>query len=181
MKKSLNTLLKNHEGMSLVEMIFAITVFTAFFGVFVATTQLSTKFFNSIENSNITSDGLLIDHHYLYTVMDKISYTLSQPGFSKEELLSMTKKCARDPIQEWNLPGEKLNVVNGFRICLRTTSIQEPDNIYNQDNTLKSSSVEQLLNGANPGIYILQALPDELSPASIPARRMFCRPQPFCG
>ena len=34
--------------------------------------------------------------------------------------------------------------------------------------------------GAKPGIYLLQALPERLSATSLPTRRLFCRPRPFC-
>ena len=39
-----------------------------------------------------------------------------------------------------------------------------------------------MLTGVNDpqGIYLLQALPEQLSSASLPTRRLFCRPRPFC-
>lgn len=34
--------------------------------------------------------------------------------------------------------------------------------------------------GAKPGIYLLQALPERLNASTLPTRRLFCRPRPFC-
>ena len=43
-----------------------------------------------------------------------------------------------------------------------------------------NTAVSQLENGTPPGIYVLQALPDRLDASTLPARRLFCRPRPFC-
>ena len=41
--------------------------------------------------------------------------------------------------------------------------------------------MEDLLNnGATPGLYVLQALPTQLNASTLPVRRLFCRPRPFC-
>ncbi len=179
--KPIKTRNYKERGMTLIEVLFSVAIMTAFLAVFLATTEFTSKFMKSSENSDISSQGLLIDHHYLYMAMDDIAEILSQPAYTKQEIFNLSKKCVRDPNTEWEIPGPKMKVVNGYRICLKQSSIQEPDDIYNSDKTLKSSSLNQLINGAKPGIYILQAIPDEISAASLPVRRIFCRPKPFCG
>ena len=45
-------------------------------------------------------------------------------------------------------------------------------------------TLEDLLNPGNssatPGLYVLQALPTQLNASTLPVRRLFCRPRPFC-
>ena len=57
----------------------------------------------------------------------------------------------------------------GYRLCLWKTTALE-------------SSLTDLddVDVAKPGIYLLQALPERLSSSSLPVRRLFCRPRPYC-
>ena len=87
------------------------------------------------------------------------------------ELQARISACApSNPVTQWGLPMPEVSLPPGYRLCLwKTTSVE--------------SSVTDLLSnhaGATPGIYLLQALPESLSSASLPTRRLFCRPRPFC-
>ena len=61
----------------------------------------------------------------------------------------------------------------GYSICLWQTSFEE-------------ASLQSLATDAWPGnkekagLYILQALPDVADAATLPTRRLFCRPRPYC-
>ena len=77
---------------------------------------------------------------------------------------------AADPAIQWGTPIPSIVLPPGYRLCLWKTSVAE-------------SSMEKLIaeaEGAKPGIYLLQALPEELSASTLPTRRLFCRPRLFC-
>lgn len=163
-------------GMSLVEMIFGMMMLVAFGAVLVAATQFIAKFMSQAQASfnNDEPTGTLIDQQSLQLAMDRLAEVLAQPGFSKDELQAIAadpqKSCAYNPWQAWGLPGTRFPVRSDYRFCLRSTSLAEP-------------SIDSLLAldvKGKPGIYVIQALPDELSASALPARRLFCRPKPFC-
>jgi len=59
-------------------------------------------------------------------------------------------------------------------ICLKPTSI-----IESSLSDLVSKSKGNNTN-AQPGLYFLVALPDELTINGLPMRKLFCRPSPYC-
>ena len=120
---------------------------------------------------------MLIDHQQIQMVMDDLVEVLSQPGISMEDIafnpqsLNPTVACpAARPVTQWGLPMPEVSLPPGYRLCLWKTTAAEssmPDLIADVD-------------GTKPGIYLLQALPEQLSSSSLPTRRLFCRPRPFC-
>ena len=163
-------------GMTLVEMIIAMMMLVSFGTVFVAFSEFTSQFMREAESSLPGSQGLLVDHHDLQMAMDQMVEVLSQPGLSSSDLQAIEQKgCVYDPMSGslddmssgWGLPGKSLFVPPGYKFCLRSTSLSE-------------ASIGSLQNGAKPAIYFIQALPDEVSAASLPTRRIFCRPKPFC-
>jgi len=164
------------QGMSLVEMIFAMMMLVAFGAVLVMATQFIARFMSQAQASFNKDEptGTLIDQHQLQLAMDQMADILAQPGFSKDELQAIVadpqKVCAYDPWQEWGLPGKRMAVRADYRFCLRSTSLSEP-----ALTSMLSSGVAE-----KPGIYVIQALPSELTTSSLPARRLFCRPKSFC-
>jgi len=163
---------QGQQGMTLVEMILAMLMLVAFGAVLVAATAFIARFMAQAQAS-FNADkptGALVDQHQLQMAMDQIAETLSQPGFTKEDLGAIMgdpqKGCAYDPWQAWGLPGRAMPRRADYRFCLRSTSLSEPQ--------LDSMPTDK------PGIYVIQALPDQLSSSALPARRIFCRPKPFC-
>ena len=65
----------------------------------------------------------------------------------------------------------RMNMRRGYHLCLWKAGLPE-------------ASMEQLLDtadsSATPGLYVLQALPSQLNAATLPVRRLICRPRPFC-
>jgi len=159
-------------GMTLVEMFLAMLMLVAFGAVLVAATAFISRFMAQAQASFNADEptGTLVDQHQLQMAMDQIAETLAQPGFRKEDLLEIIRDpqqaCAYDPWQAWGLPGRPMPRRADYRFCLRSTSLTEPQ--------LDSMPSEK------PGIYVIQALPDQLSSSALPARRIFCRPKPFC-
>lgn len=167
---------QRQQGMTLVEMILAMLMLVAFGAVLVAATSFISRFMAQAQgsiNRLKPPTGALVDQQQLQIAMDQIAETLAQPGFSRDDLLAIVsdpdKACASNPWVTWGIPGEALidRAYYGFyRFCLRSTSLSEPQ--------LDSMPTEK------PGIYVIQALPDQLSASALPARRIFCRPKPFC-
>jgi len=153
------------------------------------------------------SNGVLIDHQEIELVMDQLVEILAQPGLSKERLegdelcptgtsqslcapcpnnqasrcwkpiafdpsqVRPTEACvAFDPVAAWGLPTSEISLPPSYRLCLwKTTAIESPQ-----------SALLAGVGGAKPGIYLLQALPERLNSSTLPTRRLFCRPRPFC-
>jgi hypothetical protein len=179
---------RDEVGMTVLEMLIASLMLVVFTGVVAMVMEFTLRFLGVAEagerNEFEVSNGVLIDHQEIHFSMDLLVEMLSQPGISKERLDGQmlgkqriafdpakdepTVACvASDPVQKWGLPMQKISLPPGYRLCLWTTSAAEP-------------SLTALLAGAKPGIYLLQALPEELSAATLPTRRLFCRPRSFC-
>ena len=159
------------------------------------------------QNEFEVSNGVLIDHQQIQRVMDDLVEVLSQPGITLERLKGQ-ERCSVDdppsscaactddfdercrpqiafdlttdpqvacpaarPVSQWSLPMPEVSLPPGYRLCLwQTTKVES------SISALKSSE----LDAVQPGIYLLQALPEQLSSTSLPTRRLFCRPRLFC-
>ena len=196
--------------MTLLESLVATVVLIVFTGVVAVVMQFTLRFFNAAEsgdrNEFDVSNGVLIDHQQIQMAMDDLVEVLSQPGISLERLNGQERCSADDPpssctacadnfdescrpqiafdsgsetqlacpsarpATQWGLPMPEVSLPPSYRLCLwKTTAVE--------------SSMTNLLEdraGAQPGVYLLQALPESLSSASLPTRRLFCRPRPFC-
>ena len=182
----------NDAGMTVLELLLAITMLLVFTGVVVMVSSTIIRFITPIGSGPgsgaVRSNGLLVDQKELRATLNSLVSVLEQPGISREKLLDTSglgsaiayaqstdpeQACVIDPVNAWKLPLPKGNVAPlpaGYRICLWMTSIQE-------------SSLQQLLDRvdeAKPGLYVIQALPDELTTSHLPIRLLFCRPKPFC-
>ena len=153
------------------------------------------------------ANGVLIDHQQIQSSMDRLVDILSQPGISKERLEgvercpestdpSLCVPCptdssqlcwkriahsigsvnpkevcpAFDPVSAWGLPMPSIALPPSYRLCLwSTTAVESPMKVLMDAD-----------DAAKPGIYFLQALPDRLNASTLPTRRLFCRPRPFC-
>ncbi len=162
--------------MSLPELMVAVAMLVAFTGIFVMVTTFTTRFFTGSDNSQ-GGRSVFIEQQLTLMYLDRLAEILSQPGYTKNEIIQLTQNCTYPP----NPPGTIMNLPGvedlsppppGFKVCLFTTSLTE-------------SSLEDLIlrkEGAQPGIYILFASPPEnqISMSELPVRRLFCRPKPYC-
>ena len=176
--------------MSLVEVVISITLLSIFFTSYTGFVKISSRFHNKEISDLNNSNGLLIDHHYLFLTLEKYSDFLSQPGITltdinninQSKIGNLPKGCSLSPQIDWELPIDQkpLTGINwqpsnaGYAICLKSSSI-----IESSLTDLVSKSKGNSLN-AQPGLYFLLALPDEHSVDRLPVRKLFCRPQPFC-
>ena len=164
-------------GMTLLESVLAISMLAVFTGVVAMVTQFTLTFLGEAEASqpNVSSgvsNGVLIDHQQINIAMDRLVRVLVQPGIDLAAIsYSQNEKpllaCTDNPVKDWFLDKFfvdeneiKLLLPSGYRLCL-----------------WKTTKLETTL---DPGIYVLQALPIKLSPSSLPVRRFFCRPAPYC-
>ena len=103
--------------------------------------------------------------------MDALVEALSQPGVSMKgiafsQLDQPNVVCKEAPVSQWGLEMliDEREITDllppGYRLCLLKTTEKEA--------------------ASSPGIYLLQALPKQLSASSLPTRRLFCRPRPLC-
>ena len=148
--------------MSLLEMMLAMAMLITFMGIVVIAFSFIGRFLQSSEISlSDDSQGQAIDEHFLQVSMDSLVVNLAQPGFSLDDLQEMINSgCTYDPVRQWKLPGSVVILPPGYKLCLSTTPASE--------------SI------AKPGIYLLKALPDEISASMLPTRRLFCRPRTMC-
>ena len=180
-------------GMSLLEMVVAMLMLVMFTGVVVAVLELSARFAGETESGGQGANGVLIDHQEIQRGFDQLALVLSQPGITKERLMGLNIQAGQrrivfpstedpdvacapadsDPIAYWGLPGSALKFPSKYRICVWQTGLIE-------------SSIKDLTtdtwpqNQSKAGIYVLQALPERSDAASLPTRRLFCRPRPYC-
>ncbi len=183
-------------GMSMVEMLFSLLLITIFMATSVSILQLTSIILGKTNNQingkftssadNYLSQGVIIDQYKLQTALDFYVDTLSQPGITltkintiiNSQFGNLKQGCSLSPTTEWNIPVNLNPFKNeywspssiNYALCLKSTSLGE-------------SSLSNLINnisGAKPGIYVLLALPQEVTAYSLPARRVFCRPDPYC-
>ncbi len=184
------------KGMSIVEMIFSLLLVTIFMATSVTILQLTSVILGKTNSQingkytssadNYLSQGLIIDQYKLQASMDFYVDILSQPGITLSKINTirtsqfgtLKKGCSLSPSLDWNIPITKKPLPNetwtpssiNYAICLQSTSLVESS----LNNLIKNAS------GANPGIYVLLALPQEVTAFSLPSRRVFCRPDPYC-
>ena len=161
-----------------------------FFTTYAGFVKISSRFNNKQIDNLSNSNGLLIDHHYLYITLEKYSKFLSQPGITLTDINNIRQKktadlpqgCSLSPNIEWEIPITQKPIPGvdwqpsnaGYAICLKSSSIIE-SSLSNLISKSKGNNVN-----AQPGLYFLLALPNEVSIDKLPLRKVFCRPQPFC-
>ncbi len=158
-------------GLSSLDFLVSLSIFVVFITVFISVSQIIIKFSGNYQGLIEGDPGLIPDQHKIYMGFDSIVDVISQPGFSFEEIKSITndssKKCSYDPSKDWKLIGPKIKFPVGYKICLSATPLEE-------------SNFLELQNNGKPGIYVLHAIPNEISARYLPIRRIFCRPKPYC-
>ena len=177
-------------GVSLVETVISVTLLSIFFITYSSFVEISSKFTKKEITDLNNSNGLIIDHHYLFLTLEKYSKFLAQSGMTLTDINNIRQKkigdlpvgCSFSPHIDWEIPIEQKPITGtnwqpsnaGYAICLRSSSI-----IESSLSDLVSKSKGNSIN-AQPGLYFLLALPDEVSIDRLPIRKIFCRPHAFC-
>ena len=166
----------DNDGMTLPELILAVLMLTAFTGITVMVTAYTSRFFQPLNeeakeeyiSSNKELSDKLNDHNQINKALDSVIEIFSEPGIDRSFILNL--KCTSLPSLEWNIPSIDTEAIpKSYKICIKPTSLSESNysNLANDE--------------GKPGIYILYSKPENgVSVNSIPIRRIFCRPKPFC-
>ena len=163
---------KFNNGMTLPEVSIALMVMVIFFGAL----SLSAKYFQSnLKSSSINKnekDSWLKNEHKILSAMDKWSEILSQPSFSRDFVANLDCKYNfKNEDNFWNLPGKtEKNLPKTYKYCVIPTLMGE-SSLYD----LNSNA-----DNAKPGIYLIYAIPDKISPTAKPLRKLMCRPITYC-
>ena len=183
---------KSNKGISLVEVLITSMLLSLLFTVYSGFVETASRFINATDMSgkSTNSRDIFIDHHKLYLTLDKYTEILSQPGISLNDInyirnfksSNLPTGCSYSPNIEWSLPVSSKTIPDdnwqpadaGYAICLKATSINESP----LSDLIEHSSGSSL--NAQPGLYFLLALPNDISINHLPVRKLFCRPNPFC-
>lgn len=174
--------------MGVIEVVVSVALFAVFMGVFVSVTEVMSQY--AIEGEQRGEDeparDLLLDRNYINQAMDDLAETLSQPAFSVSSLQQIIApgngssglgNCSFDPVNDWGLPGSLLRerhpqLPPQYQFCIYSTTLAE-----SSESDLFDTGNSQ----AKPGIYVITAVPEQVSINAQPIRRIFCRPAPFCN
>ena len=187
-------------GMSVLELLFAITMLMLFSGVVAAVMEVTLRFAGEAEcpvdvngiprcneantNDEDVAHGVLIERQRIEVLFDQLEEVLVQPGIHYSRIASISAPIGSPPNQPACTPAAStafwtarvpelpsLTFPRGYHVCLWQTGLRE-------------ASMENLLDPTNnsptPGLYVLQALPTQLNASTLPIRRLLCRPRPFC-
>ena len=186
-------------GMSVLELLLAITMLMVFTGVMAAVMEVTLRFMGEAEcpvdvsgvrrcndeNTEDVANGVLIDRQRIELLFDQLEPVLVQPGLHRSRIEAISGALGDVPSDVCTSDGSTsawtsidklpelplLNFPRGYHLCLWKTDLEE-------------APMEQLVDTTNssatPGLYVLQALPTQLNAGTLPVRRLICRPRPFC-
>tara|TARA_Y100001968_G_scaffold333866_1_gene400315 strand:+ start:4208 stop:4804 length:597 start_codon:yes stop_codon:yes gene_type:complete len=183
-------IIKKQSGMSMIEVIITMTLLSLFFTFYAIFVDIASRYNDKEQNNLENSNGLTIDQHYLSITLDKYTNFLSQPGMTLTEINTIKSQkvedlpagCTFSPSIDWQIPIKQKPISNvdwqpsnaGYAICLKPTSIVE-SSLSDLISKSNGNSIQ-----AQPGLYFLLALPNEVSINKLPIRKLFCRPHPYC-
>tara|TARA_B100000886_G_C20426200_1_gene494151 strand:+ start:5630 stop:6145 length:516 start_codon:yes stop_codon:yes gene_type:complete len=162
---------RNLKGLTSLDFFVSLSIFTVFISVFLAVAQIIIKFSSDYQGNIQGSPGTAADQHKIFVGFERLINVLSQPGFARKNIISITNnksiKCTVDPSLYWGIPGEKIIFPTGYKICLSATPSAE-------------ANLNDLIGGSKAGIYVLHAIPEQTNSRYLPLRKIFCRPKPYC-
>ena len=173
-KKNIKSRIKNR-GMTSPELILAVMLLSTFTGVFVLVTEFISGFFQPLNDeakeefikAEKDLTDVLQDHLTINKTIDKIIDLFSQPGIDRSYFFSLP--CTSLPKEEWDIQSLESNFPINYELCIEPAF---PEKSYQTLQKLEE----------RPGIYILYAKPiSGITFNSLPVRRIFCRPKPFCS
>lgn len=164
-----------NKGMTTPELVLAIMMLSIFTAVFVMVTQFIASFFQPLNEeakeefikAEKDLTDVLADHMLINKTIDNIIELFSQPGIERSYFSKLA--CTSLPKQQWKISSLENDFPNNYELCIQPAF---PENSYQSLQKMES----------RPGIYILYAKPiNGISFNSLPVRRIFCRPKPFCS
>ena len=168
--------LSNKSGMTLPEVIVSAVLLASFTSLYIVVVEFTNRFY--LEGSIKDKEGVSFveNRHQLNMAMDDLVDIISQPAYTIEDISKMNCQYPPDPPSRiWGLIGkQELPIPDNYRLCVFPTNLAESSfsELINRDNNKQKK--------AKAGIYIIFAIPDKITPKSLPVRRIFCRPKVFC-
>lgn len=159
-------------GMTLLEVLIAITLFTVFTAVTVMVSELMAAMLSSDQKSTVVSEcgSPPIDRACVELYFDNLVSTLEDPTTAKSKIWTHMRQCKQNPAVLFDLDFAQIPKApwpSDYDVCIYD---------YGSQN---SSFIEDLSAG-RPGLYLLQARPVVASPLKRPVQRLFCRPSILC-
>lgn len=181
-------------GMTLLEMLLAMSMLVVFTGVVAMVMQVTLRFLADAgaddSTAEIRPNGVVIDHAEIHGVMDRLVDVLAQPGVTQALLEGDIPGKSRIAFDQGTSPGEACiegvpdaaSGRNRFDLGSRwhlpfPLAVKLPPS-YRL--CLWRTSLAERSTTSTPGVYVLQVLPDRVSASTLPTRRLFCRPRPNC-
>ena len=159
------------KALSSLDFFISLSIFVVFISVFLSVAQIVIKHSSDYQGNIAGSPGTAADQHQIFTGFEKLVNVLSQPGFSRKKIKLIPNnnsiKCTFNPSRDWDLPGKEIIFPTGYQFCLSSTPLGE-------------ANLNELIDGSRPGIYVLHAVPENISARYLPLRKIFCRPKPYC-
>ncbi len=165
-----------NKGMTTPELVLAIMMLSAFTGVFVLVTQFIASFFQPLNEeakeefikAEKDLTDVLADHILINKTIDNVIEIFSQSGIDRGYLTTLN--CTSIPKMEWKIKSLDDDFPKTYQLCIETAFPESSYQNLQKDRTYR------------PGIYILYAKPNSgITFNSLPVRRIFCRPKPFCS
>jgi len=186
--------LRHSSGMTLLEMLLAMSMLVVFTGVVAMVMQVTLRFLSAAgaedSTEEIRPNGVVIDHAEIHGVMDRLVDVLAQPGVTQALLEGDVPGKGRIAFDVGTSPAQACiegvpdaaSGRNRFDLGSRwhlpfAFAVNMPPG-YRL--CLWRTSVAERSITSTPGVYVLQALPDRVSASTLPTRRLFCRPRPNC-
>ena len=186
-------------GMSVLELLLAVTMMMVFTGVVVAVMEVTLRFMGEAEcpvdvsgvrrcndaNTEDVANGVLIDRQRIEVLFDQLEQVLVQPGIHYSRIESISGPLRSLPAEVCTSAASTsvwasndkipeipvLTFPRGYHVCLWQVGPRE---------ALMEDLIVPTRTSATPGLYVLQALPARLNASTLPVRRFICRPRPFC-
>ena len=167
----------NNSGMTLPEVIVSAVLLASFTSLYVVVVEFTNRFY--LEGLIKDKEGVSFveNRHQLNMAMDDLVDIISQPAYTINDINEMKCQYPPDPPSRiWGLIGkQELLIPDNYRLCVFPTNlnVSQFSELMSRDNNKPQKP--------RAGIYIIFAIPDKITPKSLPVRRIFCRPKVFCN
>ena len=165
------------DGMTTLELLIAITLFSTFMSVFVVVTEMTVAWIPTTTSPSGTNHctGQGLEQACVNAALDRMVESLEMASFEdvyNEARLAISDDCWKDPRSRDIYNASGLEWPDSYRVCL----VKEPGS-----SETDPSAPDSFLDGVEmPGLYLLQASPTDDAFWRKPIQRLVCRPIYLC-
>ena len=167
------------QGMSLLEVVFALGVFVIFGSVFLAVSEQLTLYIpvGDLAAKEEAPVPILLAER-LASAMDRLVSVLEQPGADLDSIPLDPDGCSKNPLEFSSKTPDLVGIFSLDDLASNKSEFQLVDRY--QFCLLKFDPKKQV--EGQQRLYVLIAKPKDRTAAMLPVvRRIFCRPKPHCG